>query len=61
MELRVLHYFLAVAKEQNISAAAQSLSLIHIYSMDWVSSRQFPADLGAEFFLPAKGNRTGLA
>ncbi len=27
MELRVLHYFLAVAKEQNISAAAQSLHL----------------------------------
>lgn len=27
MELRVLHYFLAVAREQNISAAAQSLHL----------------------------------
>ena len=27
MELRVLQYFLAVAKEQNISAAAQSLHL----------------------------------
>ena len=27
MELRVLHYFLAVAREQSISAAAQSLHL----------------------------------
>ena len=27
MELRVLQYFLAVAREQNISAAAQSLHL----------------------------------
>ena len=27
MELRVLQYFLAVAREQNISAAAQSLNL----------------------------------
>ena len=25
MELRVLHYFLAVAREQSISAAAESL------------------------------------
>ena len=27
MELRVLHYFLAVAREQSISGAAQSLHL----------------------------------
>ena len=27
MELRVLHYFLAVAREQSISAAAKSLHL----------------------------------
>ena len=27
MELRVLHYFLAVAREQSISAAAESLHL----------------------------------
>ena len=32
MELRTLHYFLTVAREQSISAAAESLhlSLIHI-------------------------------
>lgn len=30
MELRVLNYFLAVAREENITKAAQSLHIVHL-------------------------------
>ena len=54
MEIRVLQYFLAVAREQNISAAAESFTLIPAYSF----SRQLKDmenELGKQLFI--RGNR----
>lgn len=53
MELRVLEYFLAVAREQNITAAAQSLHL----SQPTLSRqlKDMEEELGKQLFL--RGNR----
>lgn len=59
MELRVLQYFLAVAREQNISAAAQSLHL----SQPTLSTqlKQLEAELGKQLLIRGtKGSRRVL-
>ena len=56
MELRVLHYFLAVAREQSISAAAKSLHL----SQPTLSTqlRALEEELGKQLFVRgSKGSR----
>ena len=49
MELRVLQYFLAVAREQNISAAAQSLHLTQPTLSRQL--RELEEELGIQFFV----------
>ena len=53
MEIRVLKYFLAVAREQNISAAAESLSL----SQPTLSRqlKELEEELGKQLFI--RGSR----
>lgn len=53
MELRVLQYFLAVAKEQNISAAAQSLHLTQPTLSRQL--RELEEELGKELMIRAAG------
>jgi DNA-binding transcriptional LysR family regulator len=56
MDIRVLRYFLAVAREENISSAAKSL---HVTQP--TLSRQLmelEEDLGVKLFLRSSGNRT---
>ena len=54
MELRVLQYFLAVAKEQNISAAAQSLHLTQPTLSRQL--KELEEELGKQLMI--RGNRT---
>ena len=53
MELRVLQYFLAVAREQNISAAAQSLHLTQPTLSRQL--RELEEELGKQLMI--RGNR----
>ncbi|WP_367569336.1 LysR family transcriptional regulator [Lacrimispora sp.] len=56
MDIRVLRYFLAVAREENISNAAK-----HLHVTQPTLSRQLmelESDLGVKLFLRSSGNRT---